>query len=172
MANRKGIMGLRSIPEHEDEQFLSKRWEDFDHSQKFGLGVWGSAWTIRDRKTSIRYVLQSCHQSSWTLPRFKLLEFARQREDLFVSPRFLFFRGETVYVCSDIGGICLAELIDSTVAIQEDQAAAILRQVRASSSLSQGAKTAEDNRLPTTTIHEEYLLRCDRLKCVHRRRWM
>ena len=139
MANRKGIMGLRSIPEHEDEQFLSKRWEDFDHSQKFGLGVWGSAWTIRDRKTSIRYILQSCHQSSWTLPRFKLLEYARQREDLFVSPRFLFFRSETVYVCSDIGGICLAELIDSTLAIQEDQAAAILRQVRASSSVSQSA---------------------------------
>lgn len=134
MAKRKGIVGLRTIAEHKDEEFLSKRWEDFDHSQKFGLGVWGSAWTVRDRKTSNQYVLQSCHQSSWSLPRFKLLELARQRSDLFVAPRFLFFRGETVYVCSDVGGICLAELIDSTMSIQEDQAAAIIKQVKASSS--------------------------------------
>ena len=129
MANRKGIIGLRSIPEHKDEEFLSKRWEDFDHSQKFGLGVWGSAWTVRDKKTLNRYVLQSCHQSSWSLARYRLLKLARERSDLFVAPRFLFFRGETVYVCSDVGGICLADLIDGTIPIQEDQAATIIKQV-------------------------------------------
>src|SRR5882757_1975252 len=114
MANRNGICGLRSIAEHKDEEFLSRRWEDFDHSQKVGLGVWGSAWTIRDKKTSTQYVLQSCHQSQWSLPRFRLLELARQRNDLFVAPRFMFFRGETAYVCSNVAGVCLAELIDST----------------------------------------------------------
>lgn len=129
MSNRKGIVGLRSITEHKDEEFLSKRWEDFDHSQKMSLGVWGSAWIVRDRVTSTKYVLQSCNQSEWTLPRLRLLELARRRSDLFVAPKFMFFRGETAYVCSNIGGICLAELIDSTMAIQESQAAAIIRQV-------------------------------------------
>lgn len=129
MSNRKGIFSLGSITEHKDEEFLSRRWEDFDHSQKMGLGVWGSAWTVRDRKTSTEYVLQSCHQSAWTVPRLRLLELAKQRTDLFVTPKFMFFRKETAYVCSDIAGICLAELIDGTIAIQEIQAAAIIKQV-------------------------------------------
>jgi hypothetical protein len=129
MSTRKGIFGLRSIAEHKDEDFLSKRWEDFDHSQKVGLGVWGSAWTVKDRKTSADYVLQSCHQSEWTLPRLRLVELAKQRTDLFVAPRYMFFRSETAYVCSNIAGFCLAELIDGTIAIQEIQAAAIIKQV-------------------------------------------
>jgi hypothetical protein len=129
MSNRKRIFGLRSIPEHKDEEFLSKRWEDFDHSQKMGLGVWGCTWTVRDRKTLKQYVLQSCHQSAWTLPRLRLVELAKQRADLFVAPKFLFFQRETAYVCSNLAGICLAELIDSTIVIQEIQAAAIIKQV-------------------------------------------
>jgi len=133
MSNRKGIFGLHSITEHKDEEFLSKKWEDFDHSQKLGLGVWGSTWTVRDKTTSKEYVLQSCHQSDWTLPRLRLLELARQSDDLFVAPKFMFFQRERAYVCSDIAGICLAELIDGTIAIQEIQAAAIIKQVPISS---------------------------------------
>jgi hypothetical protein len=132
MSDRKAICGLGSIAENKDEEFLSKRWEDFDHSQKVGLGVWGSAWTIKDRTTSTEYVLQSCHQSEWTLPRLRLVELARQRADLFVAPKYMFFRGETTYVCSEVAGICLAEFIDGTMAIKEIQAASILKQVPSS----------------------------------------
>jgi len=129
MSIRKAKFSLDQIAEHKDEDFLSKRWEDFDHSQKMGLGVWGTAWTVRDRSSSMEYVLQSCHQSEWSLPRWKLLELAKKRADLFVAPKFMFFRNDTVYVCSSISGICLAELIDSTIGIKETQAAAIIKQV-------------------------------------------
>ncbi|PMD42328.1 hypothetical protein L207DRAFT_527248 [Hyaloscypha variabilis F] len=97
MSIRKAKFSLDQIAEHKDEDFLSKRWEDFDHSQKMGLGVWGTAWTVRDRSSSLEYVLQSCHQSEWSLPRWKLLELAKRRVDLFVAPKFMFFRNDTVY---------------------------------------------------------------------------
>ncbi len=168
MSNRKGICGLRSIAENNDEEFLSKRWEDFDHSQKVGLGVWGSAWTVKDRKTSTEYVLQSCHQSEWTLARLRLLELARQRADLFVAPKYMFFRSETTYVCSNIAGLCLAEFIDGTIAIQEIQAAAIIKQVP--SSIHCHSKYTEMVVVDSCTANckcTRYLLRCESFECVY-----
>ncbi len=120
---------LYKVQEHKDEEFLSKRWEDFDHSQKFSLGVWGSTWTVRDKTTSEKYVLQSCHSSTWTKARFELLQIGREKQDFFVAPNFMFFRQDWVYVCSEVGGICLAEMIDSTASITEAQAATIVFQV-------------------------------------------
>lgn len=120
---------LQAIPEHKDEAFLSKRWEDFDHSQKIILGIWGSAWSIRDRQTNERLILQSCPQRSFTGTRYRLLEIARRRADLFATPKFLFFRNQHIYVCSEIAGLSLAEVIDSTTLITEAQVATILKRV-------------------------------------------
>ena len=122
-------LSLQMIPEHRDEQFLSKRWEDFDHSQKINLGIWGSAWSIRDRETNERLVLQSCPQRFFDRARYRLLEVARRRADLFATPKYLFFRGGQVYVCSEIAGISLAEVIDGTTSITEAQVATILKRV-------------------------------------------
>ena len=120
---------LQAIPEHKDEAFLSKRWEDFDHSQKLGLGIWGTAWSIRDRETNERLVLQFCPQRSFNPARYRLLEIARRRADLFATPKYLFFRREQIYVCSEMAGISLAEVIDSTTLITEAQVATILKRV-------------------------------------------
>lgn len=125
--NRK----LSTVEEHKDESFVSKAWEDFDHSQKFSMGAQGSTWTVRDKETDKKYVLQSCHNSSWTKARLGLLRLGREWKEFLVTPRYMFFRQDWVYVCSEVGGVCLAEMIDSTVSITEAQAVTIIIQVSA-----------------------------------------
>ncbi|KAH6714018.1 hypothetical protein BKA61DRAFT_689452 [Leptodontidium sp. MPI-SDFR-AT-0119] len=120
---------LKTIPEYEDEKFVSKGWEDFDHSQKFSLGVRGSTWTVRDKETSEKFVLQSCQYSAWTRERYKLLRMGRKWTGYLVPPRYMFFRKEWVYVCSEIGGTCLADIIDSTTSLTEAQTAMMVVQV-------------------------------------------
>lgn len=120
---------LCTIEENEDEEFMSKRWEDFDHTQKVPAGVKLFPWTVRDKTTSKRYVLQSCPNSEWNKARIYLLQLSRQRCDLFVTPKFFFSRGNQVYVCSEIAGISLAEVIGATLAMTELHAAAIIKPV-------------------------------------------
>ena len=129
----------------EEEEYLNKGWDDFDHAQGVPLGPqhpMHPTKLVLERRTNTHCVLQSCPQSSWTDSRAKLLEIAR-KSSLFIPPRFMFVHQSNVYVGSEVAystdgrpELTLADIIDSTLPITEIQTAAVLKQ--ASKTLSFG----------------------------------
>jgi hypothetical protein len=119
---------LMSVTEWPEEEFSSRSWEDFDHSQTLLLGYSGSTCIIYEKETFRPYIFQSCEKHI-TKQRLLLAEMARDN-DLFISTHFIFVHQNNLYVGSKVSGICLADVIDCTIPLTEVHASSVLKKVK------------------------------------------
>ena len=148
MTDMRGTLSLATAEElRSEEQFLGRTWDDFDHSRSVTLGLNPLHPTkiVFERRTNQEHVLQSCSQRDWTEPRARLLDIGRTKAS-FIAPHFMFISRGNVYVGSEVVyadsmrktsslGLTLADVIGSTLSMTERQAAAVLKQVGASSNV-------------------------------------
>jgi hypothetical protein len=116
---------LLPIKELAEETFAERTREDFIRDRP--LGHKQSASYVYEQKTFAPHVLQYCSKKHWTIFRDRLVEIARD-SPLFLATHFIFPYEDNICVVSQIGDICLADVIE-TIILTEEDISAILTQV-------------------------------------------
>ena len=83
---------------------------------------------VFERGTGMPYILQWCKKDHKTNARVSLAELARSCPN-FLPTHFIFDDHDTVYVGSQYGDICLADIIGCTMPMDETQVSVVLKPV-------------------------------------------
>ncbi|CZR55717.1 uncharacterized protein PAC_05605 [Phialocephala subalpina] len=123
---RWGMLGNPASSPSSSKSSLT--WDDFDHSQTLNLGYSNSTSIVFQRKSFAPYILRFCDNSNLTEERKLLTDIAQPNTPL-LATRFVFKYGKQHFVGSSLSDMSLADIIDSTIALEEMHVSAILKQV-------------------------------------------